>query len=251
MVLMVGQRPRTSLPVADPARPGWAFAGIGYAFFRHPGYNPRRAQLQMTSVLPDDTFSAFFLAGGWSRRMGRNKALLEFSGRPLLAHLIEMVRPLVGRVAIAGSPEAYRHLGVEVLPDPVAGRGPVAGICAALSASSTNWNLILACDLPYLTADFLRHLIRTAKPSAAQVVVPAPGDAYQPLAAAYHRDTLPVYESLLVSGYPKITEAYRELRLRILTAEELKPFDFGGRLFKNMNSAREYEEARAWWEGRP
>lgn len=202
----------------------------------------------MTSLPAAATFSAFFLAGGASRRMGRNKALLEFGGRPLLAHLIELVRPLVGRVAIVGSPEVYRHLGVEVFPDPVPGRGPVAGICAALKASSTDWNLILACDLPYLTADFLRHLIETTQDSDAQVVVPAQDDGYQPLAAAYHRDALPVYESLLVSSYPKIIEAYRELRVRILTAEELKPFDFEGRLFKNMNSARDEEEARAWWE---
>ncbi len=201
-------------------------------------------------MLPDETFSAFFLAGGASRRMGRDKALLEFAGRPLLTHLIELVLPLAGRVAIVGPPEAYRHLGVEAFPDPVQGRGPVAGICTALRASSTDWNLILACDLPYLTADFLRHLIWTAKHSDAQVVVPAPSDGYQPLAAAYHRSTLPVFENLLVSSYPKITEAYRGLHVRILRTEELKLFDFEGRLFKNMNSPREYEEARAWWEAR-
>ncbi len=197
---------------------------------------------------PEETFSAFFLAGGASRRMGRNKALLEFSGRPLLLHLIELVRPLVARVAIVGPSEAYCHLGVAVLPDPVPGRGPVAGVCAALRASATEWNLILACDLPYLTAEFLRYLIGAAKSSDVQVVVPVPGDGYQPLAAAYRRDALPVYENLLASSYPKMIEAYRKLRVRALTREELKSFDFEGCLFKNMNSSRDYEEARAWWE---
>jgi molybdopterin-guanine dinucleotide biosynthesis protein A len=129
-------------------------------------------------------------------------------------------------------------------------RGPVAGICAALRATSTEWSLILVCDLPYLTPEYLRYLIQTAQDSEQQVIVPWASDGFHPLAAAYHRTALPVYESLLSGECRKATGAYRQLRVRALTPEELKPFDFEGCLFKNMNSLRDYEEARSWWEGR-
>ena len=102
--------------------------------------------------------AGFILAGGASSRMGRDKGLLDFGGVPLILHTARLLEPIVAQVTIVGSPSKYAKLGLHAIADDARaqggpdrpGRGPLAGIAAALTATHSRWNLIVACDLPYL-----------------------------------------------------------------------------------------------------
>ncbi len=196
--------------------------------------------------------ASFILTGGESRRMGGDKALLELAGRPLVLHMVEKLRPLVSDFTLVGAPERYAHLGLPVLPDCEAGRGPVAGIVTALRATRSDWNLILACDLPLLEDRFLELMLSEAMAGEDDAVVPQtePGPkGWQPLAAAYHRRCLLEFDRILAGDHRKITRAYDALRVRALTPDMLARFAFSPRMFNNVNSPEDYEEARRILEG--
>jgi len=189
--------------------------------------------------------AGFVLTGGESRRMGRDKALLELGGQPLALRMVEKLRGVAGEVYLVGQPERYAHLGLPVLADAVAGRGPVGGITAALRATECNWNLVAACDLPYLENRFLEFLLKLAVDEAdSDAVAPQLGGRWEPLCAAYHRRALPAFEQVLAGKDYRIARAFESLRVRAVSEEELKRFAFSEQMFKNVNSPEEYEEAK-------
>jgi molybdopterin-guanine dinucleotide biosynthesis protein A len=103
--------------------------------------------------------AGYILVGGKSSRFGRDKALVEVGGRPLALRVVDALSPVTGTVTLVGAPEKYRHLGLRVIPDLLADFGPLAGILAALDDSQRAWNLLLACDMPRVTAGFLTFLL--------------------------------------------------------------------------------------------
>jgi molybdopterin-guanine dinucleotide biosynthesis protein A len=189
--------------------------------------------------------AGFVLTGGESRRMGRDKALLELGGQPLVLRMAAKFRGVTSEVYLVGAPERYARLGLPVLADPIAGRGPAAGITAALRATEREWNLIVACDLPYLETRFLEFLVEVAAAEGdAEAVVPQLGGRWEPLCAAYHRRALPAFERVLAGVNYRIARALEALRVRAVTEKDLAKFAFSPRMFKNMNWSEEYEEAK-------
>lgn len=177
--------------------------------------------------------------------MGRDKALLQVANKPLVFCVVERVRPLVTQVTLVGAPERYLHLGLPVLGDCQAGAGPLAGIVTALGASRQDWNLVVACDLPYLETRFLEFLLeQTSTTPVADAIVPQTRKTWQPLCAAYHRRCLPVFQRILTSNHPKIARAFSEVRVCAVGVDELERFAFSERMFKNMNTPEDYEEAK-------
>lgn len=135
----------------------------------------------------DDRRAGFVLAGGRSSRMGRDKALLPLAGRTLVEHLAALVERAAGNVTVIAPPERYEALGFRVIADRVANQGPLGGVYTALSATSATWNLIVACDMPGITVDFLEDLFRAAEASKDDCVVPQTATGLDPLCAVYHR----------------------------------------------------------------
>jgi molybdopterin-guanine dinucleotide biosynthesis protein A len=189
--------------------------------------------------------AGFILAGGESSRMGRDKALLELDGVPLLVRTARLVESVAGSPTVVGNPEAYRSLGLRVIADDCPGAGPLGGIATALRASSAPWNLVVACDLPYLTRSWLAYLISRALASDADAVLPMNVRGAEPLCAMYHKRCEPVIRAALEQGTRKVTEGLESVRVEYLDPSAWKAFDSGGLLFKNMNSPEDYEEARA------
>src|SRR5882724_876980 len=112
-----------------------------------------------------DEVAGFVLAGGQSRRMGRNKALLDYGDGTLVQAVAFEVLKAAGSVALLGDPALYGHLGIRVVPDVIPGCGPMSGLHAALlAAGGAEWILIVACDLPNIESSFLRSLIDAASP---------------------------------------------------------------------------------------
>ena len=192
-----------------------------------------------------DACRGYILTGGQSSRMGRDKALLPFGGRPLAVWMAELLRQVCAAVTLVGSREMHSGLGVSVTEDVFPGRGPLAGIHAALSDSSAPFSLVLGCDMPYVTPEFLRELVEIARSSGADAVVPeSEAFGYEPLCAVYGRNSLLPIEQSLRAEEKSIRTVLGRLRLRPVTTAEWKPFDPCGRLFLNLNTPEDYEEAR-------
>src|SRR5215831_2146120 len=94
----------------------------------------------------------YVLAGGASRRMGTPKALLPFRGRTLIEYVAGEVLTAAGNVTIVGRPELYAGLGFDAISDAQPGFGPLGGLLTALSSADAEWSLVVACDLPRITA---------------------------------------------------------------------------------------------------
>lgn len=130
--------------------------------------------------------AGFVLVGGHSSRMGSDKALLEFEGSPLARRIAECVRGVTGNVTLIGPPDRYRELGYTVIADREDGCGPLGGVYTALVSTRAEWNLIVACDMPFVTAEFLESLFANAEsgPSTADCVIPELVSTEPELAAA-------------------------------------------------------------------
>src|SRR3974390_1851757 len=162
--------------------------------------------------------AAFILAGGASSRMGKPKGLLRIDGEPLLLRTARLVGPLVSSVTVIGPANPYRRLGLSTTPDRIPGfprvgafQGPLAGIVTALSVSKSRWNLILACDLPYLSRDWVESLLRRARRSKAQAFLPCTEGGLEPLAAVYRLDACEKLAEAFQEGVRKMTDALKRI----------------------------------------
>jgi molybdenum cofactor guanylyltransferase len=218
-----------------------------------------RATLESVRVVKrHHQVAAFILAGGVSSRMGQEKGLLEFGGEPLIVRTARLIEPIVAEVRVVGSPERYSALGLRAIADQNFGeregkeavRTPLVGIATALNATKTPWNLILACDLPYLTAEWLDWLVARAVDSDAQIVIPRTSGGLEPLAAVYRRECAAPIVSALERGVRKVTDAIAEFRMEFLSESEWTKLDPESRVLRNMNTPSDYIEARKWLETR-
>ena len=187
----------------------------------------------------------FILAGGASSRMGRDKALLEFGGIPLIIRAAQLLEPLVGRPTIIAPAGRYQEFGLRTVPDDDSGFGPLGGIATALRISASPWNLVVGCDLPYLTAEWLGFLIGRAAASTADATLPENARGLEPLCAMYHKRAEAAIRAALERGVRKVTDGLAALTVLTLAPSEWKEFDSEGRLFKNINTVADYEESRA------
>ena len=193
----------------------------------------------------EEQIGAFVLAGGASSRMGRVKGLLTFAGKPLVIHTASLVARVAERPVIIGPASAYGGMGFRVIGDDRRNLGPLGGICTALRVTTRGWNLIVGCDLPFLTREWLEYLIERATDSPADVVIPLNERGYEPLCAMYRKRAHGAIERALARGVRKITDGLAELTLTAIEPSEWKAFDPRGRLFKNVNTPADYEQARA------
>jgi molybdopterin-guanine dinucleotide biosynthesis protein A len=152
-------------------------------------------------------------------------------------------------VKIVTVPSKYAEFGAEIVEDRWPGEGPLGGIITALedaaqSAARPGWNLIVSCDMPFLTPEWLAFLGERAAKSKAQVVFPHSASGPEPLCACWQTDAAATLRSGFERGIRKVTEGIAQLRAEVLDEVDWKRFDSAGRLFWNMNTAADYEEAR-------
>lgn len=192
----------------------------------------------------------FALAGGASSRMGRDKALLEIGGVPLLVRTARLLEPRVAEVTVIGPPARYASLDLRVLPDDSPGLGPLGGLATALRVCSCEWSLVVGCDLPYLSGEWLDWLIARALNSPADAVVPETARGLEPLCAMYRARCAPAVASAIARGVRKVSDALNRLALDKVAVAEWQKIDPEGGIFKNMNTPGDYDHARARLEGK-
>lgn len=183
--------------------------------------------------------TAAILAGGRATRFGgRDKSALPVGGRSILDRQIAELRLLTDDILIVGGAAAS---GARAVPDLVAGCGPLGGLHAALIQARGGATVVVACDMPYISAPLLRYL--AALTSDADAVVPRTEHGYHPLCAAYTRACLAPLTGRLADGRLKVSDLLADVRLRVVEAEELDAFGNHRQLLANVNSPAEYEAA--------
>jgi molybdopterin-guanine dinucleotide biosynthesis protein A len=188
--------------------------------------------------------TAFVLAGGKSSRMGSDKAFMQLEGETLLARALKLAGAVSEEVRIVGDAGRFSAFG-RVVEDVYRDQGPMGGIHAALTASSTDLNLILAVDLPFVEASFLQHLLSRAQESGAMVTLPRAAQHLQPLCAIYQHAFAAVAEESLRKGKNKIDSLFGMVQTRVIEEEELMRGGFSSAMFHNLNTPDDLEKARS------
>ena len=174
--------------------------------------------------------TGFVLAGGKSSRMGRDKALLDWHGRTLLDHMVELLGTAVDQVQVVGRDQ---------LPDQLPGLGPLSGIATALRITSTDANLIIAVDLPHLTKDFLKYLRSRLETSSHPLVVCKIASDY-PLCLGIWRPMLPEIERLLAARQLSVRGLVEGGATNVVSESEIVEAGFSLSIFRNLNTPEDY-----------
>jgi len=157
--------------------------------------------------------------------MGQDKALLPFRGEALAQAIAKEVKAAAGHAALVGPPGRPVPSGFSTVLDMHPGEGPLGGILTALQHTAACWNLIVACDMPNVSATFLRDLLDAAERWDVDALVPAgPSHTLEPLCAVYHRRARQALGAAFSSGQRKVTAALDGLRVAVLLVREPTPF---------------------------
>jgi molybdopterin-guanine dinucleotide biosynthesis protein A len=201
----------------------------------------------MAGTVPE--VSAFILAGGKSTRMGADKAFLQLDGQTLLARALDLAHSITSDVRIVGAASKFSAFA-PVVEDQFPDCGPLGGIHAALRSSSTESNVILAVDVPFVSKELLIHLIAGVSSSSAVVTVPWVAGRWQPLCAIYRREFADVAEAALRRGQYKIDALFDRVIVRVIEEDELATAGFSTTMFRNLNTKEELEQASALKEAK-
>ena len=183
------------------------------------------------------------LSGGQSRRMGQDKALLEYKGRPLIFHGADTLRAVFSQtVLLANRPEAYGFVDLPVLQDQIADCGPLGGLHAALADKRGSSVFLLACDLPLISPELVRF-IHQAWDGEAYACVPLHLGRLQPLCAFYTRHCLEPLENRLLRGQNKVMDFLDTIPIQQLPILPESPF-YTEHIFFNINTPENYEKLK-------
>ena len=198
--------------------------------------------------MENSTITAAILAGGQSRRLGRDKAVEPFAGEPLIRRVIRRASDAIHAAAIvvvvadrqraeALPLDAAHRTAVDVFPD----CGSLGGIYTGLDAASTDWALVVACDMPFLSAPLLEHMASLR--DGVDAVVPEIDGRPEPTHALYSRRCLPAIAKRLRAGELKISGFYEDVSVRYLPEDEVRRFDPELLSFFNINRPEDLARA--------
>src|SRR5262245_32235389 len=181
-------------------------------------------------------WTAAILAGGHASRYGGcDKGQLIVDGRTILDRQLAELRAAHEILMVGGGNSTA---GVRIVPDTLPGQGPLGGLHTALSESACGVTVVVACDMPYVSADFLNYLASLA--GEADAAVPVTERGYHPLCAAYTRACLEPVTRRLRSGQLKMTDALGDLRVRVVSAGEIERFGRRQHLLANINTPADH-----------
>ena len=199
-----------------------------------------------TDVQDDSGATAVILAGGMSRRLGRNKALEPFEGEPLIRRVIARMRQ-VGEslIVVVNEPERAAELD---LPDDVAaevdrypGMGSLGGILTGLVTARTEWSAFCACDMPFLNVRLYRCLLSLR--DGCDAVVPVVDGRPEPTHALYSRICIEPIRERIVAHDLKISSFFEDVRVRLVPEEEIRGIDPDLLSFFNVNTQQDLDTA--------
>jgi molybdopterin-guanine dinucleotide biosynthesis protein A len=184
-------------------------------------------------------------AGGASSRMGEDKALKTFLGRPLIQRVAEQLSPIADELIVTTNrPEEYAFLNLPLFPDLKPGRGALGGLYTAIASAKHPLVAVVACDMPFAGASLLEAAGRLLLGEGMDVVIPKSDEGYEPLHALYRRETcLPAIEAAIDADQWKVIAWFPHVKVRVLTPDEIRQYDPSGLAFWNVNTPEEFSKA--------
>lgn len=196
-------------------------------------------------------------AGGQSSRMGEDKALKLFLGKPLIQHVIERLASIADEMIVTTNrPAEYGFLNTSTRPigqsvhrlrlvsDLKPGRGALGGLYTAIASATSPFVAVVACDMPFASPMLIEGARRLMVEEEADVVIAKTEAGYEPFHALYRRETcLPAIESAMDADQWKVIAWFPQVKVRILSPAEVKAFDPSGLCFWNLNTLEEFIEA--------
>ncbi len=184
-------------------------------------------------------------AGGESRRIGQDKALLPFLGQPLILRPLNRLARLAEEVLVTSNqPEQYRFLGLNPIPDLMPGAGALGGLYTALSAAGHPYVAVVACDMPFASVALLAYELATLRELGVDAIIPRTPAGTEPFHAIYRRETcLPHVQAALEAGKRRVDAWFGQVNIRYLDVEEIQPYDPDGLAFLNINTLEELGRA--------
>jgi molybdopterin-guanine dinucleotide biosynthesis protein A len=186
--------------------------------------------------------TGIILAGGLSRRLDyKNKALLKIGGKSIIERIINALSEVTADILlITNSPDEFKHLEIPMFGDIIPGSGSLGGIYTGLKVSETYYNLIIACDMPFISPSLLTLLIQQSR--GCDVVIPVTPDGHHPTCAIYSKDCIKPIEAQIRSGNLKISDFFPNVRSRKLDFNTLHD-RYDQIMFFNVNTKEDYLEA--------
>lgn len=187
------------------------------------------------------------MAGGKSSRMGTNKALLKIEGKTVIERIADELQKCVDEIIIVTNHfDDYRFLGYPMVEDIYKEMGPMGGIHAGLLASTTEKNLVVACDMPFISADLGEFLLKQLDDY--EVVVPEIEDQFHPLFAAYKKELAPLIEEALKQNQLRIRFFFKQLKTKTVYLDDItkENITFNHENVYNMNYPDDYEQAKSF-----
>ncbi len=184
-------------------------------------------------------------AGGESRRIGRDKALLPFLGQPLILRPLNRLAPLADEVLVTSNqPEQYRFLGLSPIADIQPGAGALGGLYTALSAAGHPYVAVVACDMPFASLGLFAFELAILRETGADAAIPRSAAGTEPFHAIYRRDTcLPHIGAALEAGKRHVDAWFEQVNVRFIEQEEIETYDPDGLAFLNINTLEELRTA--------
>ncbi|PKP61049.1 molybdenum cofactor guanylyltransferase [Candidatus Atribacteria bacterium HGW-Atribacteria-1] len=190
------------------------------------------------------SLTAIILAGGKSSRMGpdKNKSMLRLNGKYLIDIVISKLKCVVGdNIIIVGPPERYFSYK-QVVPDLFSQKGPLVGIYSGLKASSSQYNLVVGCDMPFLEVKLLKYMTKNINSN--DIVIPHYSDGYiEPLCAIYSKRCLETIERNLAEHIFSVRAIFPHLKVKFIEDEEIKKYDPKFYSFFNVNFKHDFRKA--------
>ena len=177
--------------------------------------------------------------------MGEDKALKLFLGRPLIQRVIERLAPIADEMIVTTNrPSEYGFLNQRLMPDLRPGRGALGGLYTAIASATSPFVAIAACDMPFASKNFFESAYRLMVKEEADVVIAKADEGYEPFHALYRRDTcLPAIEAAIDADQWKVIAWFPQVKVRILSSDEITEFDPSGLCFWNVNTPEDFIKA--------
>jgi len=185
-------------------------------------------------------------AGGESRRMGQDKALMPFLERPLIQRVVDRLAPIANEMLVTtNAPDDYRFLDLPLFRDLKPGRGALGGLYTALSSATGDAVAVVACDMPFASATLVEAAHRLLVEEDVDVVIPDSGNGnLEPLHTVYRRETcVTAIEAAIEADKWRLISWFPQVKVRILQPDEIKTYDSSGLTFWNLNTPEEFAEA--------
>jgi molybdopterin-guanine dinucleotide biosynthesis protein A len=207
----------------------------------HDGFDEYQAEINRDPGM----LTLAIQAGGESRRMGSDKALLPFLGQPLIQRLLNRLAGIADEVLVTSNqPENYRFLGLTPIPDLLPGFGALGGLYTALSTAGYPYVAVVACDMPFASPELFAIELALLRETGADAVIPRSEAGTEPFHAVYRCNTcLPYVRAALDAGNRRMDAWFPEANIHYLSPPEILPYDPSQLAFLNINTIKELRKA--------